>query len=184
MNNYQIIKELGKGGFGKAILAKQKSTGMEVCVKEIRLVGLSPKDKEETLKETKVLASLNHPYIVKYVEHFQERGCLFIVMQYANGGDLQQKIDRAGRNLMDEEEILHYFIQTSLALKYVHDRKILHRDLKGQNIFLMKDNTVKLGDFGIAKVLERTFQEAKTQIGTPYFLSPENLPRTELRVKN
>lgn len=72
-----------------------------------------------------------------------------------------------------ESQILDWFTQICLAMKHVHDRKILHRDLKNQNIFLTKDNTIKLGDFGIARVLSNTREKAKTMVGTPYYLSPE-----------
>ena len=173
MLNYEQVRVLGQGGYGKAVLAKRKSDGFLVCIKEIRLNQLSAKDKEEAQKEIKVLASLNHPYIVKYIESFQERGTLHIVMEYADGGDLSQKIERSGKGLMKESDILKDFIQIALAIKYIHDRKILHRDLKGQNIFLLKDGTIKLGDFGIARVLDHTMQVCRTQIGTPYYLSPE-----------
>ena len=72
-----------------------------------------------------------------------------------------------------ESQILDWFTQICLAMKHVHDRKILHRDLKNQNIFLTKDNTIKLGDFGIARILSNTREKAKTMVGTPYYLSPE-----------
>ena len=72
-----------------------------------------------------------------------------------------------------EDQVLNYFTQMCLALKHCHDRKILHRDLKSQNIFLTKKNIVKLGDFGIARVLSNTRSKAKTVVGTPYYLSPE-----------
>jgi len=73
----------------------------------------------------------------------------------------------------NENQILDWFTQICLALKHVHDRKIIHRDLKTTNIFLTKENTIKLGDFGIATVLNNTFANAKTIIGSPYYLSPE-----------
>ena len=69
--------------------------------------------------------------------------------------------------------ILDWFIQIALGLKHVHDNNILHRDLKTQNIFLTSDNTIKLGDFGIAKILNSQTELANTVIGTPYYLSPE-----------
>lgn len=72
-----------------------------------------------------------------------------------------------------EDHVLNWFTQICLALKHVHDRKILHRDLKSQNIFLTKNNMIKLGDFGIARVLSETKSKAKTVVGTPYYLSPE-----------
>ncbi|OHT16199.1 hypothetical protein TRFO_13354 [Tritrichomonas foetus] len=174
-NKYEEIKTLGEGSYGKAILCKRKRDGRFFVLKEIRMSNLSQKDRDDALNESNLLSSLSHPYIIKYEESFQERGNFYIVMEYADGGDLAGKIRIRSETkaLFTESEILHTFIQISLAIKYIHDRKILHRDLKAQNIFLMKDGTVKLGDFGIARVLENTFQLCKTRIGTPYYLSPE-----------
>ena len=94
-------------------------------------------------------------------------------MDYADGGDLSMKIKEQNGKLFSENEILNWFTQVCLAIKHIHDRKILHRDIKSQNIFLMKDGRVKLGDFGIAKCLNQTIDKAKTYVGTPYYLSPE-----------
>ena len=89
------------------------------------------------------------------------------------GGDLGQKIKEARGRYFPEKQILDWFTQTCLALKHVHDRKILHRDIKAQNIFLTKTGIIKMGDFGIARVLNTTREYARTQVGTPYYLSPE-----------
>lgn len=96
-------------------------------------------------------------------------------MDYAEKGDLSKKIKEAKINgeTFDHQQIFDWFCQLSLALKHIHAKKVLHRDLKCQNIFLTKDNKVKLGDFGISKVLESTHDFAKTSLGTPYYLSPE-----------
>ena len=72
-----------------------------------------------------------------------------------------------------EDQILDWFVQMGLAIKHIHDRKILHRDLKTQNIFMTQTNQIKIGDFGIARVLQHTYDCAQTAIGTPYYLSPE-----------
>jgi NIMA (never in mitosis gene a)-related kinase len=173
MENYETLRTLGQGGFGKVILGRRKGDQVQVVIKEVRLTALPPKDRDNALREVRVLSSLKHPYIVEYLESFQARGCLYIVMSYADGGDLAEKIQKQGTKCLAESEVLHYFIELALAIKYIHDRKILHRDLKGQNVFLTKDGTVKLGDFGIARVLDHTFQVCRTQIGTPYYLSPE-----------
>jgi NIMA (never in mitosis gene a)-related kinase 1/4/5 len=93
-------------------------------------------------------------------------------MDYADGGDLQTKV-QCQRNYFPEFQIIDWFTQICLAIKYIHDRKIIHRDLKSQNIFLMRNNTIKLGDFGIAKCLSYTLEQAQTITGTPYYLSPE-----------
>lgn len=99
------------------------------------------------------MKALRHPFIVAYRESFVERQCLCIVMDYADGGDLQSKIKiqkQKGR-LFTEDEILDWFVQICLALKHIHDRQILHRDIKAQNIFLTSKNEIKLGDFGIGE---------------------------------
>merc|ERR1719384_2381970 len=135
----------------------------------------SKQEREDAVKEGKVLASLKHPYIVRYRESFHEDGWLCIAMDYCEGGDLSDRIKKnrhASRHL-PQEQILRWFTQAVLALKYIHDKHILHRDLKSGNFFLSKSGNIKMGDFGIAKVLECTAACAQTQIGTPYYLSPE-----------
>ena len=94
-------------------------------------------------------------------------------MDFADGGDMHTKIKERNGRLFDENQLIDWFVQVCLALKHVHDRKIIHRDLKAQNIFLTKTGRIKLGDFGIAKVLNSTMENAKTMVGTPYYLSPE-----------
>ena len=174
MQKYAEVRVLGQGSFGKAVLCRRKSDRRLVVVKEIRIESLSANEKADAFHEASILASLDHPFIVKYYESFEEGGKFFIVMEYADGGDLAKVIQqKSNSKLFPEEEVLRIFVQIALAIKYIHDKKILHRDLKCQNVFLMKDGTVKLGDFGIARVREHTFQLCKTQIGTPYYLSPE-----------
>jgi NIMA (never in mitosis gene a)-related kinase len=96
-------------------------------------------------------------------------------MDYADGGDLGDKIKagKASGKLFPEQEILNWFTQIVLAMKHVHDRKIIHRDIKSQNVFLTKSGMAKLGDFGVARVMNNTRDLAATVIGTPYYLSPE-----------
>lgn len=112
---------------------------------------LDRKQKEEALNEVHVLKAMRHPYIVSYKESFVEKQCLCIVMNYADGGDLQSRIikQRQKKQYFPEEQIIDWFLQICLALKHIHDRQILHRDIKAQNIFLTSKNEVKLGDFGI-----------------------------------
>ena len=108
---------------------------------------------------------MRHPYIITYKESFMDKRCLCIVMDYADGGDLYTRIanqKKQGKGkisvfsllvIYSEDQILDWFVQMALAIKHIHDRKILHRDLKTQNIFMTQHDTVKIGDFGIARVL-------------------------------
>lgn len=181
MERYKELKVLGKGSFGRAVLAQEKSTGIKYVMKVIHIAPLKPREREEALTEAKILSKLKHPYIVGYHESFADTRYLHIVMEYADAGDLTDAIKRQKmkNSLFPEDQIWDWFVQICMALKHVHDRKILHRDLKTQNIFLCTDEndksrkTVKLGDFGIAKILQSTLECARTAIGTPYYLSPE-----------
>ncbi|XP_064566758.1 serine/threonine-protein kinase Nek1 isoform X9 [Zonotrichia leucophrys gambelii] len=173
MDKYIKVRKIGEGSFGKAILVRAKENGQQYVIKEINISKMSHKEREESRREVAVLANMKHPNIVLYRESFEENGCLYIVMDYCEGGDLFKKINAQKGILFSEDQILDWFVQICLALKHIHDRKILHRDIKSQNIFLTKDGTIQLGDFGIARVLNSTAELARTCIGTPYYLSPE-----------
>ncbi|XP_013371221.1 PREDICTED: serine/threonine-protein kinase Nek5 isoform X3 [Chinchilla lanigera] len=174
MDKFDVIKVIGEGSFGKAYLAKGKSDGKHCVIKEISFDKMPIHEKEASEKEVTLLAKMKHPNIVAFFSAFQERHRLFIVMEYCDGGDLMRRIHRQRGVLFGEDQILGWFVQISLGLKYIHDRKIVHRDIKSQNIFLSKNGMVaKLGDFGVARVLNNSMEFARTRIGTPYYLSPE-----------
>ena len=133
-------------------------------------------DKRDLMQEASILQSLNHPNIVHFKELIvdNKNDYIHIVMEYADGGDLSQKIRSQKGKLFTESQILHWFYQICQAIRYLHEnKKIIHRDIKSSNIFLTKNNQIKLGDFGIAKRLNKTFSKAHTIVGTPYYLSPE-----------
>ena len=120
-----------------------------------------------------MLSSLSHPYITQFQGSCEEDGFLLIAMDYCAGGDLHSIITKRNGILFPEDRVLDWFVQLCLAIKYIHDHKILHRDIKSQNIFLTDDGKVRLGDFGISKILNSSSELARTCIGTPYYLSPE-----------
>jgi NIMA (never in mitosis gene a)-related kinase len=175
MDRYKKVKVVGKGSFGYAVLVQHCVDRKLYVMKIIDVSRMERKQKEEALNEVVVLKSLRHPFIVSYRESFMNKGCLCIVMDYADGGDLYAKITKQKQlgTGFSEEQILDWFVQICLAIKHIHERHILHRDLKTQNIFLTSTGHVKVGDFGIARVLQSTYDCAKTAIGTPYYLSPE-----------
>mmetsp|Transcript_9760 Transcript_9760/g.23085 ORF Transcript_9760/g.23085 Transcript_9760/m.23085 type:complete len:518 (+) Transcript_9760:78-1631(+) len=171
---YQRIKIIGKGSFGKAFLVRNTEVDALCVVKQMDTAMMDSKERQEAVKEAMVLKKLGHPNIISFQEVFMTRkGRLCIVMDYADGGDLNSAIQKQGDELLPEATVVEWFVQICFALLHVHDRKVLHRDLKTQNIFRMASGQIKLGDFGIARVLETMQGYAKTMVGTPYYLSPE-----------
>jgi serine/threonine protein kinase len=160
---------------GACALARNNEDGRYYVIKQVDLAKLNKKERQQSLNEAKVLSSLRHPNVINYVDSFLARKSdhLCIVMEFADGGDLSNRIKNNHGVNFSESQILDWFIQITLALNYVHQRKILHRDVKTQNIFLTQDSVCKLGDFGIARTLSSTYDQANTFVGTPYYLSPE-----------
>jgi NIMA (never in mitosis gene a)-related kinase 1/4/5 len=137
---------------------KKVSSNLELtlCFCQVRMMKLSDKEKENALNEVRILASIRHPNIAGYKEAFfeEDSGCLCIVMEYCDNGDLQTKINNAKKDsrFTKEEDIWSIFYQMVQGLKSLHDRKIIHRDIKCANVFLNSDGTVKLGDLNVSKV--------------------------------
>lgn len=178
-SDYKKVREIGSGSFGRAYLVQ---AGQQYRVlKEVDMAKMGQQERASAEGEVKVLSKLKHPYIVRYWESYVHNSKLCIVMDYCDGGDLFKYIERRRqqRANIPEQQVLRWFTQICLALKYMHDEKhTLHRDIKPQNVFLMPKEggplgSVKLADFGISKVLGGGCAVARTQCGTPYYLSPE-----------
>ena len=172
IKEYKIEKKLGEGVYG--IAYKVKKDNNYYVLKQISLLGLTEPEKNDVKNEAKFLSKIKSKYVVKYCDSFEFDNKLNIVMEYCENGDLNTFIEKRKkiRKKLEEDEILKIFIKILLGLADIHKMKIIHRDLKSLNVFLKKDNDIRIGDFGIAKLLDKTFY-AKTFIGTPYYLSPE-----------
>lgn len=176
IKNYQIKECLGRGTYGDVYkVIDNKRPHLKLVIKKISLLDLSSFEIEEFKQEARILASINSPYITKHYESFIDNDNLIIVMEYCEGGDLKKhlfKFQKIKSTYFPEDIIWKYFIELCLGLNELHKRNILHRDLKSMNIFLNCENKIKIGDLGIAKVVNKS-GFAHTFIGTPYYLSPE-----------
>jgi serine/threonine protein kinase len=144
-------------------------------MKEINIKTMNQKEREDAVNEVRVLASIRHPNIIGYFDAFFEKDKLYIITEYAKFGDLHDKLKRRKqkRKTLSEDAIWTYFIQIVEGTKALHSNGVLHRDLKSPNIFLSSEAKVKLGDLGVAKQLRVGEKFTRTQIGTPYYISPE-----------
>ncbi|NXO87721.1 NEK3 kinase, partial [Sitta europaea] len=172
MEGYNVLKVLGEGSFGRALLVHHRISDQKYVMKEIRLP-MSSGGIENSRKEAVLLAKMKHPNIVAFKESFEADGHLYIVMEYCDDGDLMQKIKHQGGNFFPEDTILRWFVQMCLAVKHIHDKRVLHRDIKSKNVFLTQSGKVKLGDFGSARLLAHPMSYAYTYVGTPYYVPPE-----------
>ncbi|MED6276814.1 hypothetical protein CHARACLAT_006780 [Characodon lateralis] len=172
MEKYSHLRVIGEGSFGRAVLVQCKSTQEKYVLKEIQLPKNQSKQ-QSSRKEAVLLSTMKHPSIVAFREVFEADGLLCIVMEYCSGGDLLHKIQLQKSSQFTVDNILKWFAQMCAGAKYIHDKRVLHRDLKSKNVFLADDGSVKLGDFGSACILNSSKAYAYTYVGTPYYVAPE-----------
>ena len=171
--DYEFLNKLGQGSFGTVYKVRRKADKSTYVIKQINIAQMNSKHRSEAINEVTILSKMDNPFIVKYYDSFIEKNTLNIVMEFCDGGDISGYIrSQLGRSL-SENKIWKFFIQMCLGLNYIHKKKILHRDIKTMNIFLTRDETVRIGDLGVAKVLTENVNFAHTMVGTPYYLSPE-----------
>lgn len=179
-NIYTELKVIGKGSYGKkyagqACLIKKKQTGQYFISKKICVANMPEKELARVRQEVNLMEKFSHPCIVTYIESFVMDEFIVIVMEYCAGGDLEQliKFHKDCQSFFPEFSVKDWLAQLASALSHIHNLKIIHRDIKPSNIFLTYDGKLKLGDFGVSKILEHTNDSAHTVIGTPLYMSPE-----------
>ncbi|NXP13509.1 NEK4 kinase, partial [Thinocorus orbignyianus] len=171
---YCFLRAVGKGSYGEVSLVRHRQDSKQYVIKKLNLRNASNRERRAAEQEAQLLSQLKHPNIVTYRESWQgEDGLLYIVMGFCEGGDLYHKLKEQKGKLLPENQVVEWFVQIAMALQYLHEKHILHRDLKTQNVFLTRTNIIKVGDLGIARVLENQYDMASTLIGTPYYMSPE-----------
>ena len=173
--NYKIIEKLGQGSFGSAYKVKNEENEDIFVIKKILLEGAKGNQLKEIKNEAQVLSSINSENIVKYFESFEDKESFNIVMEYCDRLDLGKYIKghKICKKSVEKQVIYHIILEICNGLKEIHNKKLIHRDLKPDNIFLTSDSKIKIGDFGLAKQLNQKNQYAKTQAGTILYMAPE-----------
>lgn len=170
VGKYRLIKTIGKGNFAKVKLAKHIPTGKEVAIKIIDKTQLNPSSLQKVYREVKIMKLLDHPNIVKLFEVIETDKTLYLAMEYASGGEVFDYLVAHGR--MKEKEARAKFRQIVSAVQYCHQKRVVHRDLKAENLLLDKDLNIKIADFGFSN--EFTLGcKLDTFCGSPPYAAPE-----------
>ena len=180
-HKYKIIDIITKNKIKKVFLAERISNKEKIIIKEINLLNLNEQQKNIITQEGIIFLNLKHDNIVNYEEFHIENNEVYIIMEYCEE-DLSKKIQRQ-KNLnqyFEEKQIIDWFIEICEGIKFIHDKKILYKNLNTENIFLTKDNHIKLGDFSINKY----FNQTKGKIGIGSYLSPEIIKGENYNYKN
>jgi NIMA (never in mitosis gene a)-related kinase len=181
---FTIIKQLGQGSYGTVYKVRRQSDGKNYALKTVDLSALNQRQREDSVNEIRIMASVTSPFIIGFHEALIHDHRLFIVSEYAKLGDLSHLIvrKRQKQRPFKEEAIWRLMLQTLEGLRVLHERGIVHRDLKSANMLVVAPDLFKIGDLGVSTVLQQR-QLAKTQIGTPMYLAPEVWKRKPYNAK-
>ena len=172
--DFEDIKLLGIGSFGKVLLVRKNSNSKLYAMKILKKQKLRKTNQQEhTKSERNLLVKLNSPFIVTLYYAFQDKIHLYIVTEFMQGGELFFHLYR--ETFFENEKAKFYAAEIILALNYIHSNNMIYRDLKPENILLGKDGHIKLTDFGMCKILSKKKKKTFTICGTPQYIAPEIL---------
>jgi serine/threonine protein kinase len=171
LGHYRLVRLLGRGGFAEVYLGEHLRLKTQVAVKILH-TSLEDDDTEDFLREAKTVAHLKHPHIVRVLDFDVENHTPYLVMDYLANGNVRRSYPKG--TLLPLETIVSYVKQVASALQYAHDQKLIHRDVKPENMLLDQDNTIVLSDFGIALVAQSSrYQSTQEVAGTAAYMAPE-----------
>lgn len=174
MGNYRLSRLLGQGGFAEVYLGEHIHLGTQAAIKVLHAPLVGAKEVEKFRREARTIATLAHPHIVRVLEFGIEEGLPYLVLDYAPGGTLRRRHPPGAP--VPPATVLPYVQQVAQALQYAHDRQIIHRDIKPQNLLIGRENEILLGDFGISTVAESTSrQQTEEFAGTALYAAPEQM---------
>ena len=179
LDNYDVVKQLGKGGYGKVYEVKNKKSGEIRACKH--LSKLSIKNLEKFEREIEILIKTDHPNIIKLYEVFESQRSLYLVMEECKGGEIFDRIIEhiQSKQMYSEKDAAEMFLQVMSSIEYCHNNGICHRDLKPENLLYLnkgpeKNNPIKVIDFGLSQVISSE-KKLSTKVGTAYYVAPEIL---------
>ena len=175
LSDFEIIKELGKGSYATVYKVKSRLNSNIYVMKKMELNHLKPRQQQECYREVSILRKVSHQNIIKYYSSFLEKEILYIIMEYAELGDLYSLIKHYKKHskYFDENDLWKIASEILSGLEYLHSQKIIHRDIKCLNLFITKDRHIKIGDLGVSTITSGMDNLHYTRVGTPLYISPE-----------
>ncbi len=177
LGRYEVVRELGQGAMGTVYLGRDPKINREVAIKTLNIRDVEPQLVEEVkrrfYREAEAAGGLNHPNIVTIYDAGEEHDLAYMAMEYIDGKTLA--LNCVKDNLLPTSEVLRIAAEIADALAYAHDNNVIHRDIKPANIMLVEGGKVKVTDFGIARVMSSSHTQTGTILGTPSYMSPEQV---------
>src|SRR6266516_4727963 len=172
LGNYRLLRPIGQGGFADVYLGEHVYLNTQAAIKVLQM-RLSDEDKRSFLEEARTIAHLKHPHVVRILEYDVAEGIPFLIMEYASNGTLRQLYPKG--TALPPMVVGSYVKQIAAALQYAHNQKLIHRDVKPENMLLGHQNNVLLSDFGLAIIVQSSRDRLQTVAGTVTYMAPEQL---------
>src|SRR6266566_2171492 len=172
LGNYRLLRPIGQGGFADVYLGEHVYLNTQAAIKVLQM-RLSDEDKRSFLEEARTIAHLKHPQIVRILEYDVAEGIPFLIMEYASNGTLRQLYPKG--TILPPMVVGSYVKQIAAALQYAHNQKLIHRDVKPENMLLSHQNSVLLSDFGLAIIVQSSRDRLQSVAGTVTYMAPEQL---------